>query len=177
MKPLLIFFILLSNLLFAKECFKEKQSGQLICYERYFKKYKVHKAKDDERYYTSSTGRIYAIGDKIEVKFKSIGAILSILDDYEVEFVDKKAGEKYIFQVKNKNEVFPMLRIFNGLKAVQKALPLRERKYTKEYVEYQRKKREEKLERIKDKLENPEEKKRVKNAMPGGTQGFKFGRQ
>ena len=175
MKLLLVFFLLLSNLAFAKECFKDKQSGEFICYKRYFQKHKIHKAKVDEKYYTSKTGKIYAIGDKIEVKFKSVGAILSILDDYELDFVDKTRGEKYIFQVRNKDEVFAMLRILNGLKAVQKALPVRSQKYTKTYVEYQRKKREEKLERIKDKLENPESKKTKKRAMPSGTQGFKFG--
>jgi len=176
MKPLIIVFLLLNTITFAKECFKDKQAGEFICYKRYFDRVKLYKPKDDEKYYTSKTGKIYAIGDKIEVKFKSVGAILSILDDYEIDFVDKTKGEKYIFRVKNKNEIFAMLRILNGLNAIQKALPLRTQKYTKAYVEYQRKKRKEKLERIKDKLENPEKKKPVKkNAMPSGTQGFKFG--
>ena len=175
MKIILTIFLLLSNVSFAKECFKNKQSGELICYKRYFERYKIHKPKDDEKYYTSKSGKLYAIGDKIEVRFKSAGAILSVLDDYEVDFVDKTKGEKYILKVRNKDELFAMLRILNDLNAVYKALPVTTQKYTKTYVEHVRKKREEKLEKIKDKLENPEPKKTKKNAMPSGTQGFKFG--
>jgi len=175
MKLFLILVLLLSNLALAKKCFKDKQSDQFICYKRYFDRAKIHKAKDSEKYYTSKNGKIYALGDKIEVKFNSVGAILSILDDYEIDFVDKTKGEKYIFQVRNKNELFVMLRKLNSLNAVQKALPQRTQKYTKKYIEYIRKKREEKLERIKDNLENPEPKKSKKSSIPSSTQGFKFG--
>lgn len=175
MKFILTFLLLLTTPLLAKECFKDKQSEQLICYKRYFDRSKIYKASDDEKYYTSSGGKIYAIGDKIEVKFNAVGAILSILDDYEIDFVDKTKGETYIFQVRNKNELFGMLRILNDLDAVQKAIPLTERKYTKAYVEYQRQKQEAKLEKIKDDLENPKEKKPAKKMTPASTQGFKFG--
>lgn len=175
MKLILTVFLLLSNIAIAKECFKNKQSGELICYKRYFERYKIHKPKDNERYYTSKNGKLYAIGDKIEVRFKSVGAILSILDDYEVDFVDKTKGEKYILKVRNKNELFAMLRILNDLTAVDKALPVTTQKYTKSYVEYIRKRREQKLEKIKDQLANPEKKKPAKKITPASTQGFKFG--
>jgi len=175
MKQIIIIFLLLSNFAIAKECFKNKQSGELICYKRYFERYKIYKPKDNEKYYTSKDGKLYAIGDKIEVKFKSVGAILSVLNDYEVDFVDKTKGEKYILKVKNKDELFAILRILNDLNAVYKALPVTTQKYTKTYVEYIRKKKQEKLKKIKDKLENPEAKKTKKGAIPSSPQGFKFG--
>ena len=174
MKQFIIIFLLLSNFVIAKECFKNKQSGELICYERYFQKHKLYKAKANEKYYTAKDGKIYAIKDKIEVKFKSAGAILFVLNNYEVDFVDKIKGEKYILKVRNKDELFAMLSILNDLNAVYKALPVVTQKYTKTYVEYVRKKKKEKLQKIKERLENSKTKKN-KKLTPENLQGFKFG--
>ncbi len=149
MRIVILFFLILTTSLTAKECFKDKQADKLICYERYFERAKIYKAHDDEKYYTSSDGRIYAIDDKIEVRFNSVGAILFILEEYEIDFVDKTKGEKYIFQVRDKNKLFSMLRVLNNLTAVRKALPIKKRKYTKAYIEYTLKKRQEQFERMK----------------------------
>jgi hypothetical protein len=180
MKLIIGLFLLIQIPSFAKikECFKDKQSDQMICYKRYFDRYKIHKTKDDERYFTASNGKLYAIKDTIEVKFNSVGAILTILDDFEIDFIDKTKGEKYIFKVRNKDQLFSMLRRLNSLSSVQKALPQREQKYTKEYIEYVRQKREEKLDKIKEDIADGKYDKKAapKSGLSGGTQGFKFGR-
>lgn len=156
-----IIFSLLFGSLYAKECYKNKHLDKTVCYYKYFDRSKIYKAKSDERYYKTKNGSIYAISDEIEVKFKAIGAILTILDDYEMdfdtsdnnemgdfrigfnqydlEFLDKTRGDKFIFRVKKPDALFIILRKLNELESIQSAVPVIKRKFTK--VEIQQRKR------------------------------------
>lgn len=134
MVRLFLVFVLLFSFVYSKNCFRDKSIKKFVCYEKYFNKKNIHKAKFGETYYTADNGNIYSFSDKIEVQFYAVGAILSILDDFEIDFHDKTKGETYIFKVRNPNELFSITTNLNRLTAVKKALPLRKRKYTKSEV-------------------------------------------
>jgi len=131
---LFFIFVLLFSFAYSKNCFRDKSIKKFVCYKKYFDKKNIHKAKFGETYYTADNGNIYSFSDKIEVQFYAVGAILSILDDFEVDFYDKTKGETYIFKVRNPNELFSITTNLNRLTAIKKALPLRTRKYTKSEV-------------------------------------------
>lgn len=132
---LFIIVAIFSNILFAKSCYKDKSKDEIICFYKYFDRKSIYKPKDDETYYLTSNRSIYAISDKIEVKFNAVGAIISILNDFEIDFYDKLKNETYIFQVRNKDELFSILTNLNNLTAVQKAIPSKKRKYTKTEIQ------------------------------------------
>lgn len=151
MKYFILFSLLFSSL-YAKDCYTNKQLRKTICYYKYHDRKNIYNPKSDERYYQIENGSIYAISDKIEVKFKAVGAIISVLDDYEVdldttdnddmgdfrigfnqydlEFWDKKRNDRFIFRVKKPDAMFIILRKLNALTLVQSAKPLKERKFT-----------------------------------------------
>ena len=147
MKIFIILTILLSNI-FAKECYTNKYNK--ICYYKYYDRNSIYNAKSSETYYLSKKKNIFAFTDKIEVKFKAFGAILSVLDDFEIEFVDK-IKESYIFKVKYKDELFSIVSKLNELDTVSKAVPVRTRKYTKDDVAIQAQKKKERLQRALEK--------------------------
>lgn len=123
---------LLNSFLFSKECYFNKVNE--ICYDKYFKKSNIHEFKADEDYYINKSDRIYTFDKVIEVKFNSIGAIFTILNDFELEFVDKIRKEIYLFKVENKRDLFPTISKLNKLKSVMKAQPHMKRKYTQSYI-------------------------------------------
>lgn len=129
---IVLFLILMNSFLFSKECYFNK--AKEICYYKYFKKSNIHKFKANEEYYTNSKGTIYTFDKIIEVKFNSIGAIFTILNDFELEFVDKIRKEVYLFKVQDRRELFTTISKLNRLKTVMKAQPHKEKKYTKSYI-------------------------------------------
>lgn len=127
-----IVLVILSSFLFSKECYFNKVNE--ICYYKYFKKSNIHEFKADEEYYINKDDRIYAIDKVIEVRFNSIGAVFTILNDFELEFVDKIRKEVYLFQVEDRRDLFTTISKLNKLKTIMKAQPHMQRKYTKSHI-------------------------------------------
>ncbi|RLA76421.1 MAG: hypothetical protein DRG78_19035 [Epsilonproteobacteria bacterium] len=147
MKIFIVILIFTSSL-FGKYCYKNKYNE--VCYFKYFDRKAIYKAKNSETYFLSSKRNIYAFTDKIEVKFKAFGAILSVLDDFEIEFVDK-IKEAYIFKVKYKDELFSIVTRLNALDTISKAVPVKTRKYTKKEISFKAEAKKERLRRALEK--------------------------
>ncbi len=147
MKILLIILLSLSSS-FAQYCFKDKSADKIICYEKYFKRENIYKAKSDDNYFMAKNGRLYAISDKIEIKFNSIGAIISLEKNFEIDFYDKLKNDTYIFKVRNPHELFSILSNLNELDAIQKAVPQKIRKYTQIEIERRIEARKARLEKV-----------------------------
>lgn len=146
-----ILFVLTLTSLFGKYCFKDKSSNEIVCYEKYFKRDNIYKSKSDENYYTSKNGNIYAISDKIEIKFNTIGAIISLEKDFEIDFVDKLRDETYIFKARNPYELFSIISNLNRLDAIQKATPQTTKKYTQFEIQRRIEKRKARLKKVMEK--------------------------
>ena len=153
-----ILFSLFSNLI-AKECYFNK--AKKVCFSKYFDKSKIYEAKDDEDYYISDNGSIYTFTNIIEVRFNSMGAFFTIVNDYNLKFYDKDKKSKYFFKIDNDEfettsleEMFAIVSELNSLKTIMKAQPQKKRKYTKSYM---RKKLEEKKRRLEEELERAQE--------------------
>jgi len=159
---------MISSFSFAKECYFNKVNQ--ICYYKYFKKSNIHKYKADEEYYVNEKGSIYTFDTIIEVKFNSIGAIFTILKDYELEFVDKIKKEVYLFKVQDRKDLFSSISKLNRLKTVMKAQPHKKRKYTKSYIkakqEAKRARFEAVMEKAQDSLDNKKSNKYKRQTPP-----------
>jgi len=149
---LLIALLMLNSLLFSKECYFNKVKE--ICYYKYFDTVNIYKVKADENYYINKKGQIYAFDDIIEVKFNSIGAIFTLRNDFELEFVDKIKREVYLFRVEDRRDLFPTISKLNRLKTVMKAQPYKKRKYTKSHIALKKKARKERVARVLEKKQN-----------------------
>ena len=169
MKSVLI-IVLLVTFSFAKECYFNKVKE--ICYYKYFDRANIYQVKEAEDYYVDENSRIYTFDKVLEVRFNSIGAIFTILNDFELEFVDKANKSTYLFKVANKRDLFPTLSRLNRLKTVMKAQPHKIRKYTNTYIN---RKQEAKRARLAEVLKEAEKriedkaKSTKKSAMPGGS--------
>lgn len=122
----LSFVFILTSLLYSKECYFTKHDK--VCFYPYFKVDKLKNPKFDEKYYRYKDGYVYVINDKLKVTLDYVGGILYILDNFEVEFFDKKNYNTFVLKVKNKNEIFSTATNLNRLNAVRKAEPLIQRK-------------------------------------------------
>lgn len=149
-----IFLIILSSFLFSKECYFNKIND--ICYYKYFDRAKIHNAKSDETYYVNENGSIYTFDNILEVKFKSVGAIFTILNDYELEFVDKINKETYLFKVDHRRELFPAISKINKLKTVMTARPHKKRRYTKSFILAKQEAKKARLEAVMEKARKKE---------------------
>ncbi len=163
MKIFIIFLVLFSSL-YSKQCYKNKFNQ--VCYFKYFDRKAIYKAKNDETYFLSQKKNIYAFSDKIEVKFKSFGAILSVLDNFEIEFFDK-IKEIYIFKVKYPDELFSIVTRLNELDTISKAIPVKTRKYTKKEISLKVQAKKERLERAFEKLQKRKSNKKVNKRTSG----------
>ena len=169
MKSLLIvvFFVTFS---FSKECYHNKVKE--ICFYKYFDRAGIYEAKENENYYVDKNNRIYTFDKVLEVKFNSIGAIFTILNDFELEFVDKINKSTYLFKVEDKRDLFSTISKLNKLKTVMKAQPHKKRKYTNTYIN---RKNEAKKARLAEVLKDAEQRLKDKaksakrSAMPGGS--------
>jgi len=126
---LFMILIFLSSFVFSKECYFNKVNE--ICFNKYFDKKNIYKFKYDEEYYTTKNNRIYTFDKTIEVKFNSIGAIFSIINDFELKFIDKIRKEVYLFEVSDREDLFPLISKLNRLDSVMKAQPYMKKRYTK----------------------------------------------
>jgi len=174
MKSVLI-VVLFVTALFSKECYFNKVNK--VCYYKYFDRANIYKAKAFENYYIDKNRRIYTFDKTIEVKFNSIGAIFTILNDFELEFVDKINKETYLFKVSDRRDLFPTISKLNRLETVMKAQPHKTRKYTNTYINRKQAAKRERLEAVleeaQERLDNKGkakvEKKVIKNSQIKGT--------
>ncbi len=162
--------IVLSSFLFSKECYFNKVNK--ICYYKYFKKTNIHKFKADEEYYITSQGSIYTFDKVIEVRFNSIGAIFTILNDLELEFVDKIRKEVYLFKVEDRRDLFTTISTLNKLKTVMKAQPHMKRKYTKSYIRAKQEAKRARLEAVMEKAQDSLKNKKTRPATQKKNIGF-----
>jgi hypothetical protein len=117
---------LLSFSLFAKECYFTKK--QRVCFKAFFDTKRLKDPKHDEKYYKFKDGNVYTFNDKIKITLNYMGAILYIVENFEVEFFDKKDHDTYILKVKNSNELFAITTNLNELNSVKIAEPLIQKK-------------------------------------------------
>jgi len=167
-----LFLLLSFSSLFANYCFKDKSANKLICYEKYFNRDNIYKAKNDETYYKAKNGNIYAINDKIEIKFNTIGTIITLEKNFEIDFYDKLKNDIYIFKVRNPQELFSILTNLNSLTAIQKAIPLQQRKYTQIEIERKIEQRKARLQKVMEKQKIREAQKQKNRKVVGFDQNF-----
>jgi hypothetical protein len=137
------------SILFSKSCYRDKYKQ--VCFKRYYDTKSLKKPRYDEKYYLSNTGNIYTFKDKLIVKFKYSGAILSILNDFDVEFIDKKR-DKYILQVNEPNELLGIITNLNKLNSVTFAKPKLSIKRKKGYVKPEQRAFQKKKKKVKNKF-------------------------
>jgi len=164
-----LFIIILISSLYGDYCFKDKSANKIICYEKYFDRDNIYKAKSDENYYTSQRGNIFAISDKIEIKFNAIGAIISLEKNFEIDFYDKLKNDTYIFKVRNPRELFSIVSNLNDLDAIQKAVPAQTRKYTQTEIQRKNEERKARLQKVLQKQKMREEQKQKQKATMGSS--------
>lgn len=120
------------SILFSKssynQCYKTKFKN--VCYKKYYDMDKIDKPDVTKEYFLNTNGRLYTFTDKIEVRFKRIGAIISIEDDFEIKFVDKEQKETYLYQLNSPHELFSIVSNLNETEYISKAKPQRTRKLT-----------------------------------------------
>ena len=159
---MIVVVILLFSYSFAKECYFNKSTP--ICYYKYFDRENIHQSKDKEEYYIMKNGRIYTFDKTIEIRFNSIGAIFTILNDYELEFVDKTKNEVYLFKVLERRDLFATISKLNKLKTVMKAEPHKTRKYTNTYIAKKLEAKRARLKAVMKKAKKNLQNKNTKNA-------------
>lgn len=147
-----VFFVVICTLVVQanQKCYESKNGK--ICYESYTNTANLKKPVPGEKYFTSPDGYIYKFTDEIIVSLKYDGAILYILENFDVEFVDQKNPTSIVLRVKDKllsklsdfkdehlevtasiDDVLSMLTTLNDLDAVRYAKPYMKRKYKKDY--------------------------------------------
>ncbi|MEA3553466.1 MAG: hypothetical protein U9R39_03560 [Campylobacterota bacterium] len=128
---LILLLIFLSTVLFGKICYSTKNSH--VCFKRYYDVKNLKNPVKFKEHYISQNGYIYTFSDKLKLNLKYSGAILYILDNYELEFIDAINQHKHILKVVNKNELFSIISILNKLDSVNSAKPVLNRVYKKGY--------------------------------------------
>lgn len=126
MKIVFIVFLLFVTNLYSKQCYHTKDKK--VCFYPFYQEEKLKNPKSDEKYYKFKDGYVYDIKDKIKVTMNYTGGIMYILDNYDVEFFDKKDYNTFILRVKNSNELFGIATNLNRLDSVKIAEPLIQRK-------------------------------------------------
>lgn len=135
----------------SRECYMNKV--EKICFDKYFDRSFIYKVKDNEEYYIDDSGLIYTFDNVIKVRFKSIGAIFTILNHLELEFVDKKKNEIYLFKVKDRQDLFPTISKLNSIKTIMIAEPYKIRKYTNTFIQRQQEAKRARFEAVMKKAE------------------------
>jgi len=123
-----LFIYLFSSAILAKSCYT--LNHKQMCYKRYFSISSIYKPSLHTKYYKSKDKKIYSFEDNINIRFKRIGAILTIEDDFDIKFVDKDKKETYIYQLNNPDELFSIITNLNETTYISKASPIRHRKLT-----------------------------------------------
>ena len=120
------------SILLSDACYRDK--NKQICYKRYYKVKNIKKPMHGEKYYLSKKGTIYTFKDRLIVKIKYSGAILSILRNFEVEFKDKIRHNIYVLKANEPNELLGIITNLNKLDSVLLAKPELKIKRKKGYV-------------------------------------------
>lgn len=123
---------MLFSILFSQTCYRDK--NKQICFKRYYDTKNLKKPRYNEKYYLSNKGTIYTFKDKLIVKIKYSGAILSILNDFEVDFFDKIRHNIYILKAREPNELLGIITNLNKLDSVLLAKPELKIKRKKGYI-------------------------------------------
>ena len=113
---------------FSKDCYKLKHKR--VCYKQYFDYASLYRPQLNTKYYKNLEGKIYYFENNIEIRFKRSGAILTIEDDYEIKFIDKKKKETYLYKLDNPNELFSIITNLNETTYITKAVPIKHRQLT-----------------------------------------------
>lgn len=116
----------------AKECYWVKD--EQVCLKRYYDVNNLKKPHIGEKYYLNKRGEVFTFYDKIQLRLKYKGAILYILENFDVEFYDKKNYGTLILKVKDPQDILSIITNLNRLDAVSIARPHTIRKYKKNYV-------------------------------------------
>ncbi len=135
MRYILIFSFIFTSL-YAKDCYKDKSLDQFVCYYKYYDRANLYDPKDNETYYQTKNGSIYTLSDEIVVNFDAVGLIFSVMKDFDLELIDKKSENSFLFKIKDKDKLFSVIRRLNDLSYIQKVVPQRTRKFT--HIEVQR---------------------------------------
>lgn len=169
MRILFILFLLFT-FSFSKECYFNKVRN--VCFYKYFDRDSIYKVKANEEYYVTQKGSIYTFDNIIEVRFNSIGAIFTIINDLELEFVDKKNNKLYLFKVNDRRDLFPTISKLNRLDTIMIAEPYKKRKFTNTYVQ---RKIAAKKARLKAVMEKTEKSKKTESSQTTTNQNIGFG--
>ena len=127
-KFIIIFFILISPL-FAKQCYWTKDKTQ-ICYKTFYSYSKLKEIKRGVKYFIRDN-KVYYFQNKIKVNLKYSGAILTLLDDFDLDFLDKRIDQTYIFRIKDMDDLFSIITNLNAQSYVKQAKPIPKRVYRK----------------------------------------------
>jgi len=127
----LILLFLVVNL-YGKECYKAKKSE--VCFKRFYDIKELKKPVKFTKYYQSQSGNVYSFNDKLKISLKYSGAILFILDNYDVTYFDQVNLKSHILKVKHKYELFEIISKLNELGSISKAIPMLNRIHKKGYV-------------------------------------------
>jgi len=103
------------------------------CFKRYFA---IENLKDPVKYknhYISQKGYVYTLTSELKITLKYSGAIMYILDNYEVEYVDTLNQHTHILKAVNPNELFSIITNLNKLDSIIKSLPVLNRVFRKGY--------------------------------------------
>ena len=106
MKSILLIILLFSSL-YSKECYIE--NNEKVCFKRY---YALENLQDPDKYkkhYTSPKGFVYTLTGEVKISLRYVGAIMYILDNYEVEYVDTLNQSTHILKAINPNELFSII--------------------------------------------------------------------
>jgi hypothetical protein len=129
---LILFVILSFTILFAKECYTKKGIKK-VCFKRFYAVKELKKPVKFKEHYSSKKGYIYTFNDKLKITIKYSGAILYILDNFEVEYDDRINKNTHILQVINHHELFTIISNLNKQDSVISARPVLKRVYRKGY--------------------------------------------
>lgn len=154
MLKFLVFICLIFSYSFAsKKCYMAKDGK--VCYKPFLNTTQLKKPIAGEKYYTAADGKVYKFTNMLKIRLKYAGAILYILENYDLAYVENKNDKIYTLKISSKNKLLNEIEKFtnqsqdeqidenrllsiittlNDLESVTYAKPYTKRKYKKDYV-------------------------------------------
>jgi len=153
LKFLFSLFLLFTSSYGAKKCYMAKDGK--VCYRPFLDTSKLKKPVDGEKYYTAADGKVYKFTNMIKIRLKYAGAILYILENYDLAYVANKNEKLYTLKISSKNNLLneieklinqsqndaidedrllSIVTTLNDLESITYAKPYTQRKYKKDYV-------------------------------------------